>query len=138
MAELKTKPTTASVADFLAGVEPERRRLDGLRLCEIMRDVTGEEPVMWGPTMVGFGHMHYRYATGHEGDCMKVGFSPRKAALSLYGLNGWPDDDRAPLSRLGPHTAGASCVYVKRLDDVDEAVLRELIGLAAAHGDYIA
>lgn len=137
MAEPKTKPTGASVADFLAGIEPERRRLDGLRLCEIMRDVTGQEPVMWGGSIVGFGLMRYKYATGREGDWMRVGFSPRKAALSLYGLRGGPDAADL-LSRLGPHTTGAGCVYVKKLDDVDESVLRKLIALAAARENYVA
>jgi hypothetical protein len=137
MAELKTKPTDASVDDFLASVEPERRRLEGLRLRDIMRDVTGEEPVMWGPSIVGYGLMHYTYASGRDGDWMKVGFSPRKAALSLYGLKSGPEAEDL-LSRLGPHTASVGCVYVKRLDEVDEAVLRTLIALAAATGDFVA
>lgn len=137
MAELKTKPTDESVADFLAGVEPERRRLEGTRLRDMMREITGEKPVMWGPSIVGFGLMRYRYATGREADWMRVGFSPRKAALSLYGLKGGPDTADL-LSRLGPHTAGAGCVYVKKLDDVDEAVLRRLIALGAARENYVA
>jgi hypothetical protein len=135
MAELKTKPTDESVEGFLAGIEPERRRLEGLRLRDMMHEVTGEEPVMWGPTMVGFGLMHYTYATGREGDWLKVGFSPRKAALSLYGLKGGPEAADL-LSQLGPHTAGAGCVYVKKLDDVDEGVLRKLIALAAVRDNY--
>ena len=137
MPELKTKPTDESVAGYLAGIEPERTRLEALRLRDMMRDVTGEEPVMWGPSIVGFGLMHYTYASGREGDWMRVGFSPRKAALSLYGLKGGPDAADL-LSRLGPHTTGAGCVYVKKLDDVDEAVLRELIALGAARDNYVA
>ena len=137
MAELKTKPTDESVEGFLAGIEPERRRLEGLRLRDMMREITGEEPVMWGPSIVGFGLMHYTYASGREGDWMRVGFSPRKAALSLYGLRGGPDAADL-LSRLGPHTTGAGCVYVKKLDEVDEAVLRELIALGAARDTYVA
>lgn len=137
MAELKTKPTDESVDEYLASVEPERRRLEGFRLRDMMRDVTGEEPVMWGPSIMGFGMMHYTYATGREGDWMRVGFSPRKAALSLYGLRGGPAAADL-LSRLGPHTEGAGCVYVKKLDDVDEGVLRKLIALGAARDNYVA
>jgi hypothetical protein len=137
MAELKTKPTDESVAEYLAGIEPERRRIEGLRLRDIMHDVTGEEPVMWGGSIVGFGLMRYKYATGREGDWMRVGFSPRKAALSLYGLRGGPEAADL-LTRLGPHTTGAGCVYVKKLDDVDETVLRKLIALGAARENYVA
>ncbi|WP_297081016.1 DUF1801 domain-containing protein [uncultured Demequina sp.] len=135
MAENKTQPTDQPVADFLASVTPERRRLEGERLLAIMTEVTGDEAVMWGPTMVGFGSYHYRYASGREGDMLRVGFSPRKAQLSLYGLNEDPAQ-KALLERLGPHTSGASCVYVKRLEDVDEEVLRDLIDLGYQHGDY--
>ena len=135
MAQNLTQPTDQPVEEFLAGVEPERRREEGRRLVEIMTEVTGEDPVMWGTSIVGFGDLHYRYASGREGDWMKVGFSPRKAQLSLYGLK----DDPAStplLDALGPHTTGAGCVYVKRLDAVDEAVLRALIALAHQRGDY--
>jgi hypothetical protein len=135
MAQNLTQPTDQPVDDFLASVEPERRRDEGRRLVAIMGDVTGASPVMWGPTMVGFGTRHYRYASGHEGDSMKVGFSPRKAQISLYGLK---EDSAAEqlLAALGPHTTGVSCVYVKRLDAVDEGVLRELIELGYARGDF--
>lgn len=134
MAQSSTRPTDASVTDFLAAVEPQRRRDEGHALAALMADVTGDEPVMWGPTIVGFGQYHYRYASGREGDWMKVGFSPRKAQLSLYGLQ---DDPSAPalLDRLGPHTAGAGCVYIRRLDAIDHAVLRELVRLAHGRGD---
>jgi len=136
MAEPKTVPTGASVDAFLAAVEPERRRIEGQRLSAIMTEVTGEEPVMWGPSIVGFGLMHYTYASGRQGDWMKVGFSPRKAALSLYGLRG--EDAGGLLAGLGPHTSGAGCVYVKKLDEIDEGVLRRLVALAYARGDYTA
>ena len=136
MAEPKTQPTAVPVAEFLAGVEPERRRVEGQRLCAIMTEVTGEEPVMWGPSIVGFGLMRYSYATGRTGDWMRVGFSPRKAALSLYGLRA--EESAELLAALGPHTSGVGCVYVKKLEDIDEAVLRRLVALAAARGDYVA
>ncbi|WP_084103856.1 DUF1801 domain-containing protein [Demequina sp. NBRC 110056] len=131
----KTRPTPQSVEDFLASVMPERRREEGLRLHALMSEVTGDEGVMWGPTMVGYGSYHYRYASGREGDMLRVGFSPRKAQLSLYGLNEDPGQ-KALLERLGPHTTGVSCVYVKRLDDIDEEVLRDLVDLGYQHGDF--
>jgi hypothetical protein len=133
----KTQPTDVKVEDFLAGVEPERRRVEGLRILEIMRDVTGEQGTMWGPTMVGFGTYNYRYATGNSGDWFKVGFSPRKAKISFYGLQ--DSSDAEPLlAKLGPHTLGVGCVYANRLDALDEDVLRELTRLAYARGDYVA
>lgn len=135
MVENKTQPTDQSVDDFLASVTPERRRREGERLLQIMTEVTGDQAVMWGPTMVGFGSYHYRYASGREGDMLRVGFSPRKAQLSLYGLNEDPEQ-KALLEHLGPHTAGASCVYVKKLEDIDEEILRDLIDLGYQHGDY--
>lgn len=121
-----TAPTPMSPAEFLAAVEPARRRLEGDRLLALMSEVTGVAPVMWGPSMVGFGSYVYRYPSGRKGEFFRVGFSPRKSALSLYGLK---DDDRAVamLADLGPHTTGAGCVYVKRLDAVDETVLRALV-----------
>ncbi|MFV0633658.1 DUF1801 domain-containing protein [Demequina sp.] len=130
----KTQPSDASVEEFLASVEPERRRLEGERLLHLMTEVTGDTAVMWGPSMVGFGSYHYRYATGREGDMFKVGFSPRKAQLSLYGLK---DDSRADalLAQLGPHTTGAGCVYVKKLDDLDEGVLRHLVTIGYSRAD---
>ncbi|MET1051407.1 MAG: DUF1801 domain-containing protein [Mycetocola sp.] len=126
MPEQKTLPTTSDPAEFLHSVDNERRREDAERLLGIMAEVTGEPPVMWGPSIIGYGSFHYRYKTGHEGDTMKVGFSPRKTALTLYGLQGHPGSADL-LARLGTHTLGKGCVYLKRLDDVDEGVLRELI-----------
>ncbi|MDJ0826814.1 MAG: DUF1801 domain-containing protein [Rhodobacter sp.] len=126
MAENKTKPTGADVGAFLEAVEPERRRLDGLRLDQIFREVTGWSPVMWGPSMVGYGRYHYIYKTGREGDALATGFSPRKAALSIYIMPGYADFGDL-LARLGKHKHGKSCLYVNKLADIDEAVLRELI-----------
>ena len=122
----KTTATGASVQDFLAAVEHPVRHRDGLRLLALMEEATGQPAEMWGPTIVGFGRYHYKYATGREGDAPAVGFSPRKASLSLYGLTYGPES-AALLARRGKHKTGAGCLYVNRLDDVDEAVLTELV-----------
>ena len=122
----KTTTTGASVEDFLAAVEHPVRHRDGLRLLELMAQATGQPAEMWGPTIVGFGRYHYKYATGREGDAPAVGFSPRKAGLSLYGLCYGPQTAEL-LARLGKHKTGAGCLYVTKLDDVDQTVLTELI-----------
>jgi hypothetical protein len=126
----KTQPTDGSVTAFLATVADERRRADSERLIELMCQVTGEPATMWGPSIIGFGSYHYRYASGREGDAPLVGFSPRKSALTLYAS---ADADRRAdlLARLGPHRTGKGCVYVKRLSDVDERALVELIQAGA-------
>ena len=126
MAEPKTAKTQASVAEFLAGVADPKRRADAQAVAALMAEVTGAEPTMWGTAIVGFGSYHYRYASGREGEWPAVGFSPRKQALVLYlsgGFDGYDD----LLNRLGPHSTGKSCLYVKRLSDVDEEALRALI-----------
>lgn len=122
----KTEPNGGSVDAFIAAIENEQKRADAARLTQIMREETGEEPVMWGDSIVGFGSYHYVYDSGREGDSPKVGFSPRKSNISLYIMSGFEDQDAA-LGRLGPHKTGKSCLYVRKLADVDEAVLRELI-----------
>ncbi|WP_104062934.1 DUF1801 domain-containing protein [Arthrobacter sp. 4R501] len=132
MAENKTQATGASVDEFLAAVEDPVRHRDGLRLLALMREITGKEPEMWGPTIVGFGRYHYKYESGREGDAAAVGFSPRKASLSLYGLTYGPEAAEL-LPRLGKHKTGAGCLYVNRLDDVDQAVLAELIKAGYRH-----
>ena len=136
MAEPKTKPTDASVAQFLDAVTPGVRRADGLKLAAIYFDVTGVDPVMWGPTMVGYGSYHYISPANPRtrGNWPKTAFSPRKASLSLYGLKDLPEG-RELLPELGAYTEGMGCVYVKRLTDIDEAVLRRLIAIAWARGD---
>ena len=137
MAEPKTKPTDASVDAFLDAAAPARRVEEGHRLTQIMREETGEEPVMWGPSIVGFGSYHYvspAKTSRAEGDWPKVGFSPRKGALTLYGLKDLPEG-AALLPDLGTYTEGAGCVYVKRLEQIDEAVLRRLVRIAAARQD---
>ncbi len=123
--EPKTRPTAVSVADFLAAVEDPKRRADAEAACALLASATGEPPVMWGPSIVGFGAYHYRYASGHEGDAPLVGFSPRKTSLVFY-LSGCEEQRGDQLTRLGKHKAGAGCVYVNRLSDVDADVLREM------------
>jgi hypothetical protein len=127
MADPKTVRTGASVGDFLAAVPDPKRRADAQTLCALMAEATGVQPEMWGSGIVGFGSYHYRYATGREGDWPAVGLSPRRSALTIYVSAGFDD---AELSRLGPHTTGKSCLYIKRLSDVDAGVLRELIAAA--------
>lgn len=126
MAENKTQPTRQSVDEFLKAVEDDQRRQDCYALVEMMRDVTGEESKMWGPSIVGFGSYHYKYASGQEGDWLEVGFSPRKRDLSLYLMGGLVSQKEL-LDKLGKHQTGKSCLYVNKLTDVDQAVLRALI-----------
>ena len=128
MAVNKTHVTGVSGDDFIAAVEHPVRLHDALRLRALMAELTGQEPEMWGPTIVGFGKVHYKYATGREGDTAAVGFSPRKASLSLYGLTNAPES-AALLDRLGKHKTGAGCLYINKLADVEEAVLAELISI---------
>lgn len=126
MAETKTKPTGVSVDAFLEAVEHPVRRADGQTLDAVMRRVTGLEPRMWGPTIVGYGQYHYRYDSGHEGDICRIGFSPRKANLVLYVDREFDGAD-ALLARLGKHRLGAGCTYVNKLADVDMSVLEEFV-----------
>ncbi|HSN57468.1 MAG TPA: DUF1801 domain-containing protein [Candidatus Sulfomarinibacteraceae bacterium] len=133
MAELKTKPTGASVADFIAGVDGEERRADCRALVELMSRVTGAEPAMWGPSIVGFGSYHYRYASGREGDWMLAGFAPRKRELVVYVMAGF-NGAESLLARLGRHRASSgSCLYIQRLADVDLEVLEELVRGSVEH-----
>jgi hypothetical protein len=122
-----TAPTTQPVSEFLAAVPDERRRADAHTLVAIMRGITGEEPVMWGQSIVGFGTYHYRYASGHEGDSPLAAFSPRKQHLVVYLVAGFADRYPSALARLGPHRTGKGCLYLKSLDGIDRAVLGELI-----------
>jgi hypothetical protein len=125
MAETKTKPTEVGVDDFLAAVAHPVRRADGERVRALMERVSGEKAVMWGPSIVGFGSYHYRYASGHEGDAPRIGFSPRSGNLVLY-VGGFPDYE-AMLARLGKHKSSKACLYLNKLADVDEAVLEEIV-----------
>ena len=126
MAEPKTRPTDADVGVFLETVADERRRDDARTVCRLMQEVTGEEPVLWGTSIVGFGSVRLRYASGRELDWPVTGFSPRKTATTVYLMDGF--EERSDLlARLGPHSTGRSCLHLKRLSDVDLAVLRELV-----------
>jgi hypothetical protein len=126
MAENKTKATDASVDAFLAAVEPERRRIDGRVVLEMMARISGEPPKMWGPSIIGFGSCHYRYESGREGDMPRIGFSPRKAQLVLYLADGFAGRD-ALFARLGKHSTSKACLYINKLADVDLAVLEQLM-----------
>jgi hypothetical protein len=130
MAENKTQPTRASVESFLESVDDETKRADSYRLIEIMSGVTGEPAMMWGPSIVGFGTHHYTYDSGREGDMPITGFSPRKAALTLYLMGDWQENADL-LQQLGKHKVGKGCLYIKRLTDIDENVLTALISRAA-------
>ena len=122
-----------SPREWIEGLPTARRVDDGLRLLEMFNDVTGAEPVMWGPSIVGYGHHHYVYDSGREGDTLRVGFSPRASALTLYGLLGAPASVGL-LETLGPHKTGKGCLYVSTLARVDGQVLRDLVAAAWAHG----
>jgi hypothetical protein len=132
MAELKTKLNDASVTDFLNSVDDAEKRKDCFKLVDMMREITGAEPKMWGTAIVGFGTYHYRYASGREGDWMQVGFSPRKQSLTLYIMSGFSRYEEL-MKKLGKHKTGKSCLYVNRLSDVDPVVLRKLIKQSVAH-----
>lgn len=131
MAESKTKPTKFSVAAFLDSVPDVDKRADALALIDMMQSATGEKPVMWGPSIIGFGSYHYRYESGREGDSPVVGFSPRKSALVLYIVTGFSGAESL-LAKLGKHATGKSCIYIKRLADVDVRILRKLVDQSVA------
>ncbi|MFV0532656.1 MAG: DUF1801 domain-containing protein [Cumulibacter sp.] len=120
-----TEPTDVEPAAWISRLPKKRQREDGAALLTLFAEVTGENPVMWGPSIVGFGAVHYTYESGREGDMPRVGFSPRSASNSLYGLSGHED----VLARLGKYRAGAGCIYINKLADVEQDVLRELIAL---------
>ncbi|WP_413542463.1 DUF1801 domain-containing protein [Citricoccus nitrophenolicus] len=124
--EITTQPTEVPVDEFISRVDHPVRRADAEVLDEMFRRVTGQEPRMWGPSMVGYGAYHYEYASGHSGDALAAGFSPRKTSLSLYGLTMQPEAT-ALLERLGKHRMGKACLYVNKLADVDTEVLEQLI-----------
>ena len=126
MSENKTKPTPVAVEDFLAAVEPERKRDEAHTLDALFRKATGWTPVMWGPSIIGYGSYHYVYDSGREGDMLAAGFSPRKARHSIYIMPGYADYG-AILQRLGKHSKGKACLYVNKLADIDLQVLAELI-----------
>lgn len=130
--EAKTKPTKVSVTAFIDAVAHEGRRADAKKLVKIMREVTGEKPTMWGPSIVGFGSYTYKYESGHSGTACRIGFSPRAANMVLYVLSGLKEE-AALLAKLGKHKTGKSCLYIGRLESVDEAVLRTIIANSDAY-----
>ncbi|MEO3945862.1 DUF1801 domain-containing protein [Gorillibacterium sp. CAU 1737] len=131
MAEQKTKETEASVIEFVEQVESPQKRADAYRLLDLFQETTGYPAKMWGPSIIGFGAYHYKYPSGHEGDAPLVGFSPRKAKISLYFATG--DEEReALLSKLGKHTSGKACVYINKVSDIHLDVLKALIRQSVA------
>ncbi|WP_339690967.1 DUF1801 domain-containing protein [uncultured Parasphingorhabdus sp.] len=131
-AELKTKATDADVTAFIESAEPERRKAEAHQLIDLFRKITGEEPRMWGPSIIGFGSYDYKYESGREGTMCRAGFSPRKAKLSLYLMGAYcTPEARAEQDRLfgllGKYSVGKSCLYINRLEQVDIAVLEQLI-----------
>lgn len=132
MTELKTQKNDTSVEAFLNRIEDEKKRNDSFAILELMKEATGTEPAMWGSTIIGFGKYHYKYASGREGDWLLTGFSPRKQNITLYIMSGFdPYDDL--LGKLGKHSTGKSCLYIKRLSDVNPDVLRELVKQSVEH-----
>ncbi len=131
-AELKATATAVSVADYIAALPEEARRADAAALDALYRKVTGAEPKMWGPSIIGYGAYNYKYDSGHEGTACRAGFSPRKAAHVLYVLGGLAESGSvaALLGKLGKHTTGKGCLYIKRLADVDLAVVEQLVALS--------
>jgi hypothetical protein len=136
MAEIKTRPTGVAVDQFIDKVENPQRREDAKKVRALMERLVGEPAQMWGPSIIGFGSYHYKYESGHEGDMCRLGFSPRKAELVLYVLTeaGGPEEG-ALLARLGKHRTGKCCLYIRKLSDVDEKVLEELVAWSLAYMD---
>ncbi len=128
------QPNDGSVENFLNSVEDEQKRKDAWQVLYMMKEITGYEPVLWGSGIVGFGTYHYKYDSGREGDFLRVGFSPRKSALTLYLISGF-DRFEELMAKLGKFKTGKSCLYLKKLSDVDEKVLRDLIKESVAYMD---
>jgi hypothetical protein len=137
MADNKTKPTRLSVAAFIDAIADPSRRGDAKALVKLMQRAAGEKPQMWGPSIIGFGSYHYKYDSGREGDMPLIGFSPRKAANVLYNVTGF-NDSKALLAKLGKHTTGKGCLYIKKLADVDQQVLGTMLvkSVAAMRARY--
>ncbi len=131
MAENKTKPTDAAVEEFLLSVAPKRAE-EAKELIGVMEEISSLPPVMWGPSIIGFGSTHYRYATGREGDMPTLGFSPRKTSLTIYFSEGFSmyEDE---LEKLGKHKTSVSCLYINKLEDIDRGVLKEMLQRSWCH-----
>jgi hypothetical protein len=126
MAENKTKPTQVSVAAYIDGLPDEAKRADTRSLVKLMQSATGEKAKLWGPSIVGFGSYHYKYETGREGDMPLAAFSPRKAAIVVYGLTGFAGSEELR-ARLGKHSTAGGCLHIKKLADVDQEVLETMV-----------
>lgn len=126
MAKIKTAPTTVKVTEFLDAIDDDKKRAEAYTLLDMFKQITRMEPVMWGPSIIGFGTYHYKYDSGREGDMLMTGFSPRAQNFSLYCMPGF-DQAQGLLEKLGKYKTGKSCLYIKRLDDVDTGVLKKLI-----------
>ena len=126
MAELKTKLNDGSVDDFINTIDDLQKREDSIKIIKLMKEITGETPKMWGSSIVGFGQYHYKYHSGREGDWMKTGFSPRKQNLTIYAMCNVNKYSQL-LSKLGKHKTGKGCLYIKKLDDIDRDILKELV-----------
>jgi len=132
MAKNKTSKTYQDVTAFINSVADEKKREDSFKLVEAMSDITGFPPYMYGPTIIGFGNYHYKYASGHEGDAPVAGFSPRKSAFSVYIATKFPGKETL-LKQLEKYKLAVSCLYIKRLDDIDFLVLKKMISASAKH-----
>jgi hypothetical protein len=132
MSENKTRPNDQNVIDFLTSVDHQTRREDAFTVLKMMEEITGEDAVMWGSSIVGFGSYHYKYDSGREGDMPLIGFSPRKQSMTLYIMSGF-DSEEELLASLGKHKTGKACLYVNKLADVDEGVLRQMIKRSYEH-----
>lgn len=132
MSDLKTKANQQSITAYLNTIEPQKKREDSFAILALMQEVSGEAPQMWGDTIIGFGRYHYKYASGREGDWVLAGFAPRKQNLTLYIMSGFDGYDEL-MSKLGKHSIGKSCLYIKKLEDIDLAILRQLIAQSIAH-----
>lgn len=126
MAENKTQPTDQSVKSFIEALDDQQKIADSYSLVKLMKEVTGCDPKMWGPSIIGFDQYHYKYESGREGDMLKAGFSPRKREFSIYIMSGFKCQEEL-LQKLGKHRTGKACLYVKKLDDIDMDVLREMV-----------
>lgn len=126
MSQNKTHPTDQSVKSFIDSLDDQQKIADSYSLIELMKQITGCEPKMWGPSIIGFDQYHYKYESGREGDFLKVGFSPRKRELSIYLMCSFDKNDEL-MKKLGKHRTGKSCLYVKRLEDINMDVLRDLV-----------
>lgn len=134
MAELKTKKNDQDVNAFLDSVADEKKRKDSKKILSLIQEVTGEEPKMWGDSIVGFGEYHYKYASGREGDMPLTGFSPRKQNLTVYIMTGF-EQFESLMAQLGKYKTGKSCLYINKLEDVNLDILRELVRQSIEHVD---